>query len=124
MKKIILFSAVVAAIIFGTSCTEKYKKEIERLQAIADSLETQGVEKDTAAMSYVRAFNAIQSNLMEIKMKERMITESSEGDPETRRTKEDEINRDINAIYELLLENRKSLERLRSQLKASGQKKF
>lgn len=122
MKKIILFSAVVAAIIFGTSCTEKYKKEIERLQAIADSLETQGVEKDTAAMSYVRAFNAIQSNLMEIKMKERMITESSEGDPETRRTKEDEINRDINAIYELLLENRKTLERLRSQLKASGQK--
>lgn len=122
MKRNAFFMMVIVVLLQSTACTEKYKKEIDRLQTYADSLESKGIEKDTATMSYVRAFNAIQQNLMEIKMKERMITESSEGDPEMRREKEDEINRDINAIYELLLENRKTLERLRSQLKASGQK--
>lgn len=119
MQKFNYFLAFGLMIFFSTSCTEKYKKEIERLSIYADSLENVGVEKDTVSMSYIKAFNAIQQNLQEIKMKERLITQISEGDSETRKSKQDEINQDINAIYDLLLQNRKTLEDLKSQLRNS-----
>lgn len=123
MKKLIQLLFVATIIIQSTSCTEKYKKEIERLTAYADSLENKGVEKDTATMAYVRAFNAIQRNLDEIKMKERLITQLSDTDPEQRKSKEEEINRDIEAIYELLLKNKQIVEDLRKQLKGAGKKR-
>ncbi len=122
MKKPVLLIGIVASFVFLFSCTEQYKQEIERLSIYADSLKNIEVEKDTTMMSYIRAFNAIQNNLQEIKVKERLITELSMDDMEQRLSKEQEINRDINAIYELLLENRNTLEQLRKQLNVSGQK--
>jgi len=119
MRKIIYLLSFGALIIFSTSCTEQYKKEIERLSVYADSLESLSVEKDTISMGYIKAFNAIQQNLQEIKMKERLITQISEGDNETRKSKQDEINQDINAIYDLLLQNRKTLEDLKAQMRNS-----
>lgn len=123
MKKIIplLFVALIA--LQSTSCTEKYKKEIERLQAINDSLENKGSEKDNVTMTYVKAFNEIQRNLDEIKMKEKLITQVSELDPEQRKSKEEEINNDISAIYELLLKNKQIVDDLRRQLKGAGKKR-
>ncbi|MCK9447770.1 MAG: hypothetical protein M0Q41_02205 [Bacteroidales bacterium] len=122
MKKLVYWIGILSFLWIASSCTEKYKKEIERLTVYADSLESMSVEKDTSMMSYVRTFNAIQENLMEIKAKERLITEISDTDDELRLTKEEEINRDINAIYDLLLENRRMLDRLKSQFNASGEK--
>ncbi len=123
MKRFIQLLFIVVIIIQSTSCTEKYKKEIERLTAITDSLESKGVEKDTISMSYVRAFNAIQRNLDEIKMKEKLITQLSDADPEQRKSQEEEINRDIEAIYELLLKNKQIVDDLRKQLRGAGKKR-
>ncbi|MCC7317703.1 MAG: hypothetical protein IT219_04180, partial [Bacteroidales bacterium] len=106
-----------------SSCTEKYKKEIERLNASNDSLKNQGVEKDTITMAYVTAFNAIQRNLEEIKMKEKLITQLSDSDPEIRKSKEEDINRDIEAIYELLLKNKQMVDDLKRQLGGAGKKR-
>lgn len=119
MKKSIITLLVITAIGFS-SCTAEYKKEIERLQAVTDSLKEATVEKDTISMAYIRAFNEIQRNLDEIKMKERLITQISESDPELRKNREDEINRDIQAIYELLLKNKKMVEDLRNQVRKAG----
>ncbi len=123
MKKIvqIIFIALIAVQI--SSCTEKYKKEIERLHASNDSLKNQGVEKDTITMAYVTAFNAIQRNLEEIKMKEKLITQLSDSDPEIRKSKEEDINRDIEAIYELLLKNKQMVDDLKRQLGGAGKKR-
>lgn len=123
MKKIvqIIFIALIAVQI--SSCTEKYKKEIERLNASNDSLKNQGVEKDTITMAYVTAFNAIQRNLEEIKMKEKLITQLSDSDPEIRKSKEEDINRDIEAIYELLLKNKQMVDDLKRQLGGAGKKR-
>jgi chromosome segregation ATPase len=123
MKRFIQLLFIVVIIIQSTSCTEKYKKEIERLTAITDSLESKGVEKDTITMSYVKAFNAIQRNLDEIKMKEKLITQLSDADPEQRKSQEEEINRDIEAIYELLLKNKQIVDDLRKQLRGAGKKR-
>lgn len=123
MKKIIQLLFVSLLLIQATSCTEKYKKEIARLQAYADSLETKGTEKDTITMSYVKAFNAIQRNLDEIKMKEKLITQISESDPEQRKSQEEAINQDIEAIYSLLLKNKQIVEDLRKQLRGAGKKR-
>lgn len=123
MKKILQI-VLIAFIAFQiSSCTEKYKKEIVRLNEYADSLENLGVEKDTMTMTYVKAFNSIQRNLEEIKMKEKLITQISDADPEVRKSKEEEINRDIEAIYELLLKNKQMVDDLRKQLKGAGKKR-
>ncbi len=122
MKKTIQLMMVTVLFLLS-SCTGEYKKEIARLQAYADSLENRGTEKDTLTMSYVKAFNAIQRNLDEIKMKENLITQISETDPELRKSKEEEINRDIDAIYQLLLKNKQIISDLRKQLSGAGKKR-
>lgn len=120
MKSFRFVLLLMAITIFTSSCTEQYKKEIARLTQVSDSLKAQGIEKDTISLSYIKSFNAIQQNLNEIKLKERLITQISEGDPEIRKSKEAEINEDIDAIYNLLLKNRKMIEELKSKLKNSG----
>lgn len=122
MKKAGKLIIVLSMIVFYSGCTEKYKKEIDRLTVYADSIKTVSFEKDTISMSYVKTFNAIQQNLEEIKMKERLINQLSETTPENRKSKEDEINSDIDAIYELLLKNKQMVEDLKKQLKSSGVK--
>jgi hypothetical protein len=109
--------------IYFSGCTEKYKKEIERLNATADSLKAVGESKDAFAMEYVRSFNAIQANLDSIKQMEKIISDQTDAsNPETNKLNEDNINRDINAIYQLLLKNKQIVDRLKNQLNSRGQK--
>jgi hypothetical protein len=109
--------------IYFSGCTEKYKKEIEQLNATADSLKAVGESKDAFAMEYVRSFNAIQANLDSIKKMEKIISDQTDAsNPEMRKLNEDNINRDIDAIYQLLLKNKQIVDRLKNQLNSSGQK--
>jgi hypothetical protein len=74
MKKfasLILFVSVIA--LLSTGCTKKYKEEIVRLNAVADSLKNVGSEKDNVTMAYVSGFNSIQSNLDLIKQKKKLF---------------------------------------------------
>ncbi len=123
MKKFVFYFLPFVTLLLVSSCTEKYKKEIERLKSTNDSLLTQGTEKDAFSMEYVKAFNAIQANLDSIKQKEQMISDiSSESNPELKLKKEDQINRDIDAIYNLLIKNRAIVAKLQNQLKNAGLK--
>jgi DNA repair exonuclease SbcCD ATPase subunit len=109
--------------IYFSGCTEKYKKEIEQLNATTDSLKAVGESKDAFAMEYVRSFNAIQANLDSIKKMEKIISDQTDAsNPEMRKLNEDNINRDIDAIYQLLLKNKQIVDRLKNQLNSSGQK--
>lgn len=119
MKRILIFSALLSAVIFLNSCNEKYKKEIARLEAVSDSLLAVGEEKDEFTMQYVRSFNAIQTNLDSIRAMEKIISEESAGS-EVSKALETDINRDIDAIYQLLLKNKQHVDRLKAQLKSSG----
>jgi hypothetical protein len=120
MKTKLFLTLIIAALLGVSSCGEKQKKEVERLSQINDSLKSVVIEKDTFSLTYVRAFNEIQDNLDSIKQMERMISESSAGNVESRRNMADDINRDIDAIYQLLLKNRQIVDNLRRQISDSG----
>ncbi|MBU2557128.1 MAG: hypothetical protein KJ578_05035 [Bacteroidetes bacterium] len=118
MKRIILFSIVISSILLS-SCNDKYKKEIENLQAKNDSLIVEGAEKEAYTLEYVRSFNAIQSNLDSIKKMENIISNQSDN-PEISKKHETDINRDIESIYQLLLKNKQIVDRMKKQLSSSG----
>jgi len=123
MKRIVFLLIIFTGMIYFSGCTEKYKKEIEQLNATADSLKAVGESKDAFAMEYVRSFNAIQANLDSIKKMEKIISDQTDAsNPEMRKLNEDNINRDIDAIYQLLLKNKQIVDRLKNQLNSSGQK--
>ncbi len=70
--------------------------------------------------SFFRAMNDIQSNLDEIKSKEKMIAkDASSGDVDSRK---DQITNDIQAIYDLMVVNKQKLAAARKGLKNSNLK--
>lgn len=118
MKKLIFISLVTLAL-FG--CENK-KKEYEALRTRYDSLLSIGFTKDTAIISYLESFNAIQANLDSIKQAEMIITQSTLNGVELEVDQKEQINRDINMIMEKLNENKRTIAELRSKIKKSNSK--
>ena len=75
------------------------------------------IEKEKALQDFVTTFNEIQSNLNEIKEKEKIVTASSKGGDV--KSKEDQIKEDIQAIYDLMGKNKSRINSLTKKLKAS-----
>ena len=79
-----------------------------------------GFQKDTTVIAYVAAFNAIQANLDSIKGKEMIISKTTKGGGELKQNAKDQINQDINSIYQLLQKNRQLVANLKSKAKKSN----
>jgi hypothetical protein len=93
-------------------------RELERQK---DSLLLVSMEKDREMNNLLGALLEIDDNIQQIKEKEKIITLTvSKGDDLSAPLK-DQINNDIKHIYELMLENKKRISELESQLKISGQ---
>lgn len=118
MKKLLLLILIVP---FFFGCNQQ-KKELEALQARYDSILSIGFTKDTALFAYIESFNQIQANLDSIKQAEMLISTNTSGNGELETDTKDQINRDINMIYEKLRENKETIAKLRSNLKRSGGK--
>ncbi len=116
MKKLILI-ALLIPVLFG--CNNR-KKEYDALRVRYDSLLSIGFTKDTAILSYLESFNAIQANLDSIKMAEMIITQTATAGGEIQPDTKEQINRDINMIYEMLQQNKKTIADLRSKLSSRG----
>lgn len=118
MKKQLLFLLIIP---FVFSCNTK-QKELESLQAKYDSIMSLGFTKDTALYSYIATFNSIQANLDSIKRAEMIIAQNTSGNGELQMDQKEQINRDINMIYELLQQNKKTIAELRAKASRSGGK--
>lgn len=118
MKKI-MFVVSISLLIGFTSCNNN-KEQIAKLKTTNDSLLSLGYQKDTTVIAYVAAFNAIQANLDSIKGKEMIISKSTKGGGELKQDAKDQINQDINSIYELLQKNRQIVANLKNKLKKSN----
>ncbi|MHC1778143.1 MAG: hypothetical protein AB9834_22270 [Lentimicrobium sp.] len=118
MKKLIFIALMIP---FLFACEGK-KKEYEALQSRYDSLLTLGFTKDTTILDYLESFNAIQANLDSIKMAEMLITQNAATDSELQPDQKEQINRDINLIYEMLQKNKQTIAELKSKLKKSNGK--
>jgi hypothetical protein len=114
MKKYLILLLIVPFII---SCN---KQKIKQLELKSDSLTQQANLKDESINDFIKSFNDIQDNLDSIKRKEMIITEQTENKTELQKKAKDQINEDVNTIYQLLLDTRSKLEDVRKKLGKSN----
>lgn len=116
MKRILLLSLIIS--LFLGSCT--YQKKIQQLKRENDSLRNIVQQSDYTLQQYLAAFNEIQENLNTIKQKEHIITIQTTGvEGQLSQDAKEQINQDILTIYRLMEENKKKLELLKKQMRAS-----
>lgn len=118
MKKLVLITMLIPLMF---ACNTK-QKELESLQARYDSLLSIGFTKDTALYGYIKSFNSIQANLDSIKQAEMLISQNTAGNGELQADQKDQINRDINMIYDMLQKNKKTIAELKAKVRKSGGK--
>ncbi len=122
MKKLFY---VIALLPLAFGCSDGKKpgelSAEDSLQAVNDGFHVRIERQDSSIQSFIQGFNEIQDNLDVIKEKEKIVTESSK-DPETRKTKEDQIIADIQSIYDVMNKNKQRLADMRSKLKKSDKK--
>ncbi len=113
-----LFLGLAAVNITSCGSGEKEKNPLaDSLANINGELNGKLSEKELAIQEFVTTFNEIQSNLNEIKEKEKIVTASSKsGDV---KSKEGQIKEDIQAIYDLMGKNKNRINTLSKKLKAS-----
>ncbi len=106
-----LLSLSVALLL--TAC---YSGEIQRLQCQNDSLQQVNSLKDSSMVLLSTTLADIQDNLDAIKEKEGIIAVSVNAGEAT----QSQIDADINAIYNLMVENKNKVAALQNQLKKSN----
>lgn len=99
--------------------SEEQAKEIERLKSENTALTQQLNSKDSTLLIFEESFSTIQQNLGLISEREKEIALNT-GENLNEGDVRDEVTRDIQAINNLLQENKQTIEKLRSQLKKSG----
>lgn len=114
MKKI---AFLLLPVFLFSMCTNK--KMVEEAQLRSDSLQRISLQKDSAIYAFMGTFNDIESNLQEIKAKENIISLNA-GETGSPKSREDQINEDINFIYDLMLENKARVAELEKQLKRAN----
>ncbi|MGZ4034376.1 MAG: coiled-coil domain-containing protein [Bacteroidia bacterium] len=78
-------------------------------------------DQDSSIQSFIRGFNEIQDNLDVIKEKEKIVTDNSK-DPESRKTKQEQIVADIQTMYDVMNKNKQRLAAMKSKLSQSNKK--
>lgn len=119
MKKAIYLLALVPAL-FLFSCNNEPEKDPVKDSLVNANQNLTGLNSTQAAAldSFFRAMNDIQSNLDEIKTKEKIITkDTAKGDVGSRA---DQITSDISAIYDLMVKNKQRLAVAKKNLKTAN----
>ncbi len=114
MRKVFLIGLLIPLLI---ACNQEIKEENQRLNTENEELMRENQEKDSLINDFVTSFTRIQENLATIREKEERIQAAKEGNLETSLDQREEIIRDVEAINELLSENRQSIAGLQDKLK-------
>ena len=118
MKKITLLFAAATALF--VSCNQD---ELKKLNDDNASLNKDVNYKDSTISEMLKSFNDIEGNLMSIREKEKNVKlQSSTGNGEVKADIKERIQEDIAAINQLLENNKKAMDGMRSKLKKSGLK--
>jgi len=126
MKTLKIVTAVVLIALASFTFTN-CKDDAEKSNPLADSLanvngelEGQLNTKEEALQEFIASFNEIQENLNAIKVKEKIVTTASDkGDV---KSKQGQIQEDIQAIYDLMEKNKNRIGSLTQKLKQSNLK--
>jgi chromosome segregation ATPase len=126
MKKI----KILAAAFFLSLCSLTFTNcndEENKGNPLADSLKNangaltgQLNEKEAALQEFIESFNEIQENLTAIKEKEKIVTTASKGGDV--KSRQGQIQEDIQSIYDLMEKNKNRIGSLTQKLKQSNLK--
>ena len=104
-------------ILLFTACNMGENKELKNQN---DSLLMATLEKDRQMNELVSTIVEIDENLQAIKEKEQIISLNMSSEGGTDNAIEDQINQDIQLIYDLMIQNKEKISDLEKQLKQSG----
>lgn len=119
MKNYALFAVIVT---FAISGCEDYKTELDHSIRKNDSLMVILNNRDSSISDFLQSYSDIQQNLDSIVRKRNTITSDMENQVELKGTTKDRIIENINAINELLIDNRKKIDALNRKLQNSSYK--
>lgn len=106
-------------ILFG--CTDiKETPEYKKLLAEKDSVQSITNIDGQTINTYLADFNEIADNINKIKEKEKIITVNTQSGSEMNESKKDQINSDIQLIYDLMTKNKQMIYNLNKKLKKSN----
>ncbi|HAD97410.1 MAG TPA: hypothetical protein DCG19_08380 [Cryomorphaceae bacterium] len=114
MKRVIFASLLFP---FMMSCNQGVKKENAQLKSENEELAIENRQKDSLINAFVEDFSTIQENLATIREKEESIQSAREQGLEKSPNLREEVIRDVEAINELLSENRKTIANLNDKVK-------
>jgi len=123
MKKLVYLLVVLVPFAFGCGGGNKggILSAEDSLRAVSGGQAVRIHDQDSSIQSFIRGFNDIQDNLDLIKEKEKMVTANSK-DAEMRKTKQEQIVDDIQAMYDIMNKNKQQLANMRAKLKDSNKK--
>ncbi len=114
MKRVIFASLLFP---FIMSCNQGVKEENAKLKNENEELAIENREKDSLINAFVEDFSTIQENLATIREKEESIQTAREQGLEKSPNLREEVIQDVEAINELLSENRKTIANLNDKVK-------
>ncbi len=115
MKNNIVF--FIALLLLAVSCNQA---EIEQLKNENEALKAQLGQRDGDIANFMQAFNEIEENLAQVRLKEKLIVQNSGSNENGDRVAA--VKGDISAIDKLMQENRENLKNLSEKLKSSAGK--
>ena len=119
MKKTVLFSLAVSALIFSSSCV-KNSSEYRKLQAEKDSLALVNAKNATEMEDILSLLNEVEDNFKVIKSAENYLSVQSSNQGELTPSVKDKIHSDMKFVTETLEKNRQKIAELEKKLNASS----
>ncbi len=114
--------AVVITLLVMQGCGPDYKMEVERMMRERDSLMGQFSMKDSVITSYMNDVNEIQASLDSLTLQEEILQRNTTNDPEASKDAKLKAKEQIEAIRQVIENNKKKLAELQSRLKKSTAK--
>lgn len=115
MKKI-LFAAFI--VLLATGCHD-YKADADKLQQEKTNLSEAVEYKDSTITAFLMSFNQIEENLAAMDKKQALVSNAT-ANGELKATQMDRINENIQAINELIKENKEKIASLSASLRKSN----
>lgn len=103
-------------------CGPDYKMEVERMIRERDSLMAQFDAKDSAITSYMNDLNEIQASLDSLTLQEQILQRNTANDPEASKDAKVKAREQIEAIRQVIENNKKKLAELQSRLRKNSAK--
>ncbi len=119
MKNLLLITGIAMLI---SSCGPDYKAEVERMMRERDSLMAQYDAKDSVINGYMQDISEIQTSIETLTQQEEMLKGEGANNPEVSQDAKTRIMGDIEAIRQLIDQNKKKLAELQGRVRRSNVK--